>query len=455
MSTPVRVRFAPSPTGLLHIGNARAAVLNWLFASHEGGEFILRFDDTDRERSTLEFAEKIQEDLTWLGIHPARVYRQSDRLSLYESAAARLKASGRLYPCYETGEELSLKRKNQIARGRPPLYDRASLHLTEEQKKTYEKEGRTPHWRFKIETHQTIEWEDEIRGHVSFEGATLSDPVLIREDGTPLYTFASVVDDLDLAITHIIRGEDHVVNTAVQIQLIEALGGKAKAFSFAHFTLLTDREGQGFSKRLGSLSLDSFARQGIEPLTVINFLAKVGTSDAIDPHPHLEEIMASFDMKKFARSSPKFDLADLEILNKKLLHKMSYKDILPRLKDLKLEGVDEALWQAVQGNIDQLPQLRVWEEVCYRPLDPVLQSVIQAPEVLQAALHHLPSEGWTEASWNPWISAIKADTGATGRALFLPLRLALTGHDHGPELKGLIPLIGLDRCGARLRGERA
>lgn len=450
----LRLRFAPSPTGLLHIGNARAAVLNWLFTCRNGGEFLLRFDDTDRERSTLAFSEKISEDLEWLGIRPAAVYRQSDRLALYEAAAQKLKEMGRLYPCYETEQELTFKRKTQLARGRPPLYDRAALSLTEAQKKAYEQEGRLPHWRFKIDQDETIQWHDAIRGLVSFEGKSLSDPVLIREDGTPLYTFASVVDDLDLKISHIIRGEDHVVNTAVQLQIFRALEKEHHPITFAHFTLLTDREGQGFSKRLGSLSLDSFQRDGIEPLTIINFLAKVGTSDAIDPHPHLQDLIEGFDLEKFARSSPKFDQEDLTILNKKLLHTMSYEEIQPRLRETGLASCSHALWDAVHGNIDRLTDLKIWEQVCYQPMDPSTSPVVRESPVPVVALHHLP-ERWTPEAWDLWIQTIRQETGLSGKALFMPLRLALTGHNHGPELKGLIPLMGLERCRGRLAGERS
>ncbi|MEJ1996137.1 MAG: glutamate--tRNA ligase, partial [Limibacillus sp.] len=303
----MKLRFAPSPTGRLHVGNARVALINWLYARQNGGAFLLRMDDTDEERSTAEFAEAIERDLTWLGLAWDAFARQSERTERYDLAAQSLKASGRLYPCYETADELSLKRKAQLSAGRPPLYDRAALNLSEEKRRAYEAEGRRPHWRFKLE-HAAIDWDDLVRGPQHFEGDKLSDPVLIREDGRPLYTLSSVVDDAELGVTHVLRGEDHVANTAVQVQLFEALG--AEVPTFGHLPLLTDAEGKGLSKRLGSLSLEALRAEGLEPMTLNAYLAALGTSEHAEPALDLAELVARFDLSRYGRAAPKFDPAD-------------------------------------------------------------------------------------------------------------------------------------------------
>lgn len=348
----VAVRFAPSPTGLLHVGNVRLALVNWLFARKAGGNFLLRLDDTDEERSKPEYAEGIERDLTWLGLTWDRFARESDRYGRYDEVAAALKASGRLYPCYETPEELNLKRASLVSQGRPPIYDRAALRLGDADRARLESEGRKPHWRFKLE-HTPVEWTDLVRGPVHFEGAALSDPVLIREDGRPLYTLTSVVDDADLAITHVIRGEDHVANTAVQIQIFEALtnsegGGVVPVF--AHLPLLTDATGQGLSKRLGSLSVASLREEeGIEPMALASLLAKLGTSDAIEPRLTLDELVAEFDIAKVSRATPKFDPEELLRLNARILHLLPFERVAGELAALGLDDADAAFWEAEIG----------------------------------------------------------------------------------------------------------
>ena len=440
----VSVRFAPSPTGLLHVGNIRLALVNWLYARKSGGSFLLRLDDTDDERSTPEFAAAIEADLTWLGLVWNDRLRQSDRLARYREAAESLKAAGRLYPCYETAEELGLKRKSLLARGLPPLYDRAALKLSDADRARLEAEGRRPHWRFRLES-TPVAWEDLVRGPARFDGATLSDPVLVREDGRPLYTLSSVVDDIDTAISHVIRGEDHVANTAVQIQLIEALGGAVPAF--AHLPLLTDAAGQGLSKRLGSLSIASLREEeGLEPMALLSLLARLGTADAIEPFHGLDDLVAGFDMGRVSRATPKFDLEELRRLNARLLHGLCHAEAAPRLAALGFEGVDERFWLAVRPNLERLADVGDWWRVTHAPVTPAAPD----PAFTAAAAALLPPEPWDEATWGVWIERVKAGTGAKGKALFLPLRLALTGREHGPELKNLLPLIGRERALARL-----
>ncbi|KAA0598163.1 glutamyl-tRNA synthetase [Azospirillum lipoferum] len=447
MSTAVR--FAPSPTGRIHVGNVRLALVNWLFARKTGGSFMFRLDDTDEERSTQEFADAIATDLTWLGLTWDRFARESDRYPRYDEAAAALKAAGRLYPCYETPEELNLKRASLVSQGRPPIYDRAALRLTDEDRARLEGEGRKPHWRFKLNP-TPVEWIDLVRGPVRFEGTALSDPVLIREDGRPLYTLTSVVDDADFAITHIIRGEDHVANTAVQIQIFEALD--AVVPDFAHLPLLTDAGGQGLSKRLGSLSVGSLRDEdGIEPMAVNSLLAKLGTSDPIEARLTLDELVAEFDLSKVARGTPKFDPEELVRLNARILHLTPFDAVTSRLEALGLSGADAVFWEAVRPNLARLSDAREWWAVTHAPVPPVVED---AGFLAQAAAL-LPDEPWDLGTWGAWTNAVKGATGRKGKELFLPLRRALTGRDHGPELKNLLPLIGRARSLRRLAGETA
>ncbi|SDE08346.1 glutamate--tRNA ligase [Rhodospira trueperi] len=447
MST-VRVRFAPSPTGRLHVGNARAALVNWLFARRAGGVFVLRFDDTDAERSRPEFVEAIREDLRWLGLTWDEEAFQSARADRHAEIVGRLTAEGRLYACYETSEELEYKRRRQRAMGRPPIYDRAGLSLSDDERARLEAEGRRPHWRLRLD-HEDIRWDDLVRGPCHYDSAHLSDPVLVREDGTLLYTLPSVVDDIDMGITHVVRGEDHVVNTAVQIQLCRLLGGEPPAY--AHLSLLTDAGGEGLSKRLGSLSLADLRADGLEPMAVNALLARLGTSDDIAPASNLASLVDGFDLSHFGRATPKFDPADLARLNARLLHAMPYETAQPRLRALRADG-GAAFWEAIRGNLDRLADAGEWHAVAFGDIVPRARAAEDAG-FLGTALEALPEEPWDGATWGAWTGALKAATGRKGKGLFMPLRLALTGLDHGPELAALLPLIGRSRAAGRL--ERA
>ena len=431
------VRFAPSPTGRIHIGNARTAILNWLFARKSGGRFLLRFDDTDIGRSKAEYAEAIAADLDWLGIKPDEVEYQSKRIANYRAAVDRLIAAGRFYPAYETPDELDRRRKRQLARHKPPVYDRAALKLTAEDRTKLDAEGRKPHWRFKL-NHRTVEWTDLIRGPQHIDTATLSDPVLVREDGSFLYTLTSVVDDIEFGITHVIRGEDHVVNTAVQIEIFEALGGRVP--DFAHHSLLVGADGQGLSKRLGSLSIASLRESGLEAMAVVSHAALLGTSDSIHPCLDYDELIAGFDLAKLSRAPARFDEAELRGLNARLLHKTPYTAVKDRLG-----GLSEAFWLAVRGNLTVFADVERWKAIVYGEIP-------EAPKdgFVRESAAVLPPEPWDSATWKTWTDALKARTDRKGKALFMPLRLALTGLDHGPELAALLPLIGRERALKRL-----
>jgi glutamyl-tRNA synthetase len=443
----VTVRFAPSPTGRLHAGNIRTALINDLFARKHGGDFILRLDDTDQERSTVEFARGIEMDLAWLGLEWTKLVHQSDRFPLYAAAVEKLKEAGRLYPAYETPEELELKRKRQLARGKPPVYDRAALQLSDEEKAKLEAERRKPHWRFKLEPRDVI-WDDLVRGRQHVDAASLSDPVLIRGDGTYLYTLPSVVDDIDLSVTHVIRGEDHVANTAPQIQLFEALGAKPPAFG--HHNLLVGPDGQALSKRDRSLAIEGMRAEGLEPLAVVSYAATIGTSDPVAPHASLDKLVQLFDFAKLSRAPARFDPHDLRLLNAKLLHMLPYAAVAGRLENMGVSGGD-AFWETVRGNLTVLADAKIWWRVATGPLEPVIENA----DLCREAARLLPPEPWDEETWPAWSSGVKAATGARGKALFQPLRLALTGEAHGPELKYLLPLIGRDRARARLEGRTA
>jgi glutamyl-tRNA synthetase len=441
----VRVRFAPSPTGKLHVGNTRAAVLNWLFARQQAGSFLLRIDDTDGERSTAAFAAGIEADMAWLGLRHDRFARQSERFDRYRDALERLKAAGLLYPAYETAEELERRRKRQMAQGRPPIYDRAALKLTAEDRALLEGEGRRPHWRFRL-AQQPVEWTDLVRGAVKVDTATLSDPVLVREDGQFLYTLPSVVDDIDFAITHVIRGEDHVVNTAVQIEIITALGGALP--QFAHYPMIVGRDGEKLSKRLGSLSLEDLRGQGVDPMAVNSLLAKIGTSDPVEARRTLDELAAEFAFEKIGHAAARLDPDDLKRLSVKLLHMKPWAEVADELAPA---GFGEDFWLAVRDNLETTADAVDWWNVATAPLEPVI-----ADAALTSQAADLMPEGEPdEATWQPWTKAVSAATGRKGKDLFLPLRLALTGRDHGPEMKRFLPFIGRARAVARLRGERA
>ncbi len=438
------VCFAPSPTGLLHVGHARTALINWLFAHRRGGTFLLRLDDTDAEPSTGEFAEAIEWDLRWLGLEWDRMARQSERLQHYHAACERLRDANRLYACYETAEELEDTRQRRLARGEPPIYDRAALRLTEAERGAFESEGRKPHWRFLLE-HGDIAWDDLARGSVRFHAENLSDPVLVREDGTYPYMLPSSVDDLEFGVTHVIRGEDHVAGTAVQIQLFRALG--ADAPDFAHLPLLSDTEGKGLSRRIGSMTLESLREDGIEPMALNTFLARLGSADAMEPRQNLADLAADFDITHLGRATPKFDARQLRILNAKLLHATPYAVVAERLRTMDLEHADATFWEAVRPNLASLGEARDWHAICFEDIPPVIEDVL----FVVRARDLLPPEPWDKATWKRWTEAVRAETGHTGTELFLSLRLALTGRPEGPEMEDLMPLIGhakaLDRLG--------
>ena len=441
----VTVRFAPSPTGKLHVGNVRAALWNWLFARKEGGKFILRIDDTDLERSTKAYENGIKTDLTWLGLTWDDTFSQSARFANYDAAAEKLKAAGLLYACYETAEELDRMRKLQRARSLPPVYNRAGLSYTDEQLKAFEAEGRKPHWRFKL-SQTPVVWNDLIRGETTVDTSSVSDPVLIREDGQYLYTLPSCVDDIDKNITHVMRGEDHVTNTAVQVELIRALG--AEPPQFAHHSLLIGADGEGLSKRLGALSIEAMRESGLEPAAITSLLAKLGTSDPVVAQPELDALANSFSFEAAGRAPARFDDAELAALNAKLLHETPYQEVAARLERL---NVSEALWNAVRGNITRIEDAGVWREVVEGEIDPVIEDA----EFTSTASTMVPDAPLTDESWSDFTNALKDATGAKGKKLFMPLRLALTGQQRGPEMGPLFALIGSEKARARLKGQRA
>ena len=441
MSGKPVVRFAPSPTGLLHVGNARQAVANFLFARRHDGRFILRLDDTDQERSRPEHETAIEQDLRWLGLDWDETFRQSDRLDRYAAAAEQLKRAGRLYPCFETEEELRAKREQRVRRGQAPVYDRAMLKLTAEQRANAEAGGKRPYWRFLL-SGETVQWRDLVLGRRQVKLPAVSDPVLIRTDGTPLYTFTSVVDDIACGATHLIRGEDHVSNTGVQIDLFAALGAPPPAF--AHLPLLVDTAGGKLSKRIDSLSLRGLRGDGIEPMAITSYLARLGTADDPEPLP-LEALAAGFDFGRVSHSAARFDARQLLALNRRVLHALPFAVVADRLPT----GATEAFWLAVRGNLDLLNEARGWWDVVAGTIVP---PVIEGEgEFLGTALDLLPSEPWDRRVWSSWTSALREQTGRKGRALFHPLRLALTGEEQGPELRDLLPLMGRARAAERLR----
>jgi glutamyl-tRNA synthetase len=442
----VKVRFAPSPTGNLHVGNLRTALVNFLFARHQGGHFMLRIDDTDTDRSTVAFEESIRADLIWMGMQWDSEDRQSARLERYDAALQQLVAAGRAYACYETPEELALKRKAQLSAGRPPVYDRAALKLTDDQKAAFEAEGRRPHWRFLLD-HSDVAWTDMVRGDVSYHMSSLSDPVLFREDGRVIYTMASVVDDIDHAITHIIRGEDHVTNSAAQIQLFQALGASAPVMG--HVALLAGADGEGLSKRLGSLSIGQLRGEGTEATALASLLARIGTSDPVVPAASMASIIDGFDLSRFGRATAKFDPAELAQVNVRVIQQLDFAAVADRLSSLDIGG-GEPFWLAVRDNLEAVDEAARWWQVCTAPLAPVIEAV----EVTNAAADLLP-DGDLAGVWGDWTKAVGAATGAKGRGLFMPIRLSLTGQARGPEIGPLLPFIGRERILARLRGETA
>lgn len=442
----VKVRFAPSPTGKLHVGNVRTALANWLYAKAHGGEFVLRIDDTDLERSTLEYEQGIETDLTWLGLGWDAKFNQSARFPLYQQAIDRLKSQGRLYPAYDTAEELERRRRLALAQHKPPIYDRAALKLSDAERAGLEAEGRRPHWRFKLEG-KRVQWNDLVRGHSEVDTASMSDPVLIREDGLFLYTPTSVADDIDMGITHVIRGEDHVTNTGVQIEIFEALGAKPPVF--AHMPLLVGADGEALSKRLGSLSIEQLRDGGFEPIAVLSHLAKIGTSDALEVGASLEALAAGFDFGKMGRAPARYDSADLERLNASTLHAMPYAEAQPRLAE-RDSDLGQTFWLAIRANLTLFDGAANWVRVVNGPVEPLRDE----PDFLAEAARLLP-ETVDAGAWSAWTGAIKDATNRKGKQLFLPLRRALTGLDHGPEMGPMLQLIGRERALARLEGRTA
>ena len=432
-------RFAPSPTGNLHVGNIRTALHNWLLAKSAGGRFLLRIDDTDAARSAEQYVDGIRADLTWLGLEWDGEERQSARLAIYEMAFEKLREAGRVYRCYETAQELDLKRKVLLGRGLPPIYDRAALALTEADHARFAAEGVAPHWRFKLDHAEPIEWIDGIRGRQHFEAAQLSDPVVRRADGSWLYMLPSAIDDVEMGVTDVLRGEDHVSNTAAQLQMFTALG--ASPPRFAHEALLVGNEGK-LSKRLGSLGCDAFRERGIEPQTIVASLARLGTSQPVEPIMDRARLIESFDLATFGRAPARFDEAELERLNHAIVHQLSYSEVADRLP----AGMNERAWLAVRPNLERVADAADWWRVITGPI--VAPEFGEEDRAFLAQAADLLS--WGEDPWGALTSALKDATGRKGRALFMPLRQALTGRDHGPDMHALLPLIGERRARERL-----
>jgi glutamyl-tRNA synthetase len=432
-------RFAPSPTGRLHVGNIRTALHNWLLARKAGGRFVLRIDDTDAERSREEYVEAIRADLEWLGLSPDGEERQSARLSHYQAAFERLRGEGRVYPCYETAQELELKRKVLLGRGLPPIYDRAALRLSDAERAAKEAEGVAPHWRFKLDRDEAIEWLDGIRGPQHFDPAQLSDPVVRRADGSWLYMLPSAVDDIEMGVTDVLRGEDHVSNTALQLQMFTALG--AEPPRFAHEALLVGSEGK-LSKRLGALGCAAFRERGIEPVALVALLARLGTSLPAEPIADRAVLVETFDLAHFGRAPARFDDAELDRLNAAIVHQMSYADVRARLP----VGMTEAGWLAIRPNLAHVGEAADWWAIVTGP--------VEAPDLADEDRAYLAEAAralsWSDDPWHTLTDALKAATGRKGKALFHPLRLALTGRDSGPDMKALLPLIGESETRARL-----
>ena len=435
-------RFAPSPTGYLHVGNLRTALMNYLIARKPGGTFILRIDDTDPERSKQDYVDAIQRDLEWLGLTWDRMERQSERLDRYAEAADALRDKVRFYEAFETPVELDLKRKKQLNMGRPPVYDRAALALSEEDKAGLRAERGDGVWRFKLD-HARIEWTDGILGDISIDAASVSDPVLIRGDGQVLYTLASVVDDTEMGVTHVVRGADHVTNTATQIQIIEALGGTVP--SFAHHSLLTGPQGESLSKRLGSLSLRDFREQGIEPMALLSLLARLGSSDPVELRSSLEDLAEHFDPARFGSAPTKFDQADLLPLTARVLHERPFEDVADEIANLGVPSdMAPAFWEVMRANVTTMADLAPWWEICRDGADPMIAE--EDADFVREAMGLLPDAPYSKDTWSTWTSAVKDATGRKGKGLFMPLRLAVTGQTRGPDMGDLMPLLQMVRA---------
>ena len=433
----VITRFAPSPTGLLHLGNIRTALINWLYARTHNGKFILRIDDTDQERSKDEYISKIKYDLEWLGIDYDDTFNQSSRFERYREQFEKLKADGRIYPCYETPEELERKRKLQMASGGKQVYDRSSLSLTDEEKRSYEDDGRKPHWRFLLQT-ERLKWNDLLKGELDIDLTSLSDPVLFREDGVPLYTFSSAVDDIDYNITNVIRGDDHTSNTAVQIEIINAID--KNRITFAHHALLKASSGDKLSKRDNVISIDSFRKSNLEPLAILSLLATIGTSQSIELKDSLNQIISEFKLETISTSPGRIEIDVLNALNKKQVQKLNFDEVSERLKNID-EKIDEKFWNTIRSNLETVEGVKQWSDIVFD------SKSIEAEdkEYIKSAMELIPDDPWDENTWELWTSAIKEKTGRKGKELFLPLREAFTGMSHGPEMKLLSQLLGREK----------
>ena len=426
-------RFAPSPTGVLHVGNLRTALITWIATRSRSGKFILRIDDTDYERSKKEYIDTIKKDLNWLGIDWDLCFCQSDRLAKYEEAKQKLIKSGRLYPCYETEEELAVRKKSLLSRNLPPIYDRASLNLSISEKQKLEKQGVKPHWRFLL-TDEDIIWNDKVRGYLKFSAKSLSDPVLIRTDGTLTYSLASVVDDIEYGITDIVRGEDHISNSAIHIQLFKALGGQPP--EFAHISLLSAKE-KKLSKRVGGFNVEELKEKGILPLSLAIFLSKMGTSDILDAKRRIPDLIKEFEFNKLSKATVQYDCRELAIFNTKVIHSLTYNEVKDKLQELGMKNIDENFWLSVRGNIERIEEVQEWWWICKEDIN----TTILDKEVIQLAREQLPQGELNFKTWDIWMNNIKGYTNKRGKKLFLPIRVALTGEEQGPELKNLLPLM--------------
>ena len=439
----VTTRFAPSPTGLLHLGNIRTALINWLFARTNNGKFILRIDDTDTERSKDEFVSKIKYDLEWLGIDYDETFNQSSRFEVYKERFEFLKDQGRIYPCYETPEELERKRKLQLAAGGKQVYDRSALKLTDQEKRDFENEGRKPHWRFLMNS-ERIKWNDILKGDIEIDLTSLSDPVLFREDGVPLYTFSSAVDDIDFNVTNVIRGDDHISNTAVQIELINTFD--KNNLVFAHHALLKASSGDKLSKRDNVISIESFRESNIEPLAILSLLATIGTSNSIELKNSIDQIINEFRINTISTSPGRIETDLLNALNRKLIQSYDFDKVKDRLGKVD-QKIDEKFWTAIRGNLNTVEEIKQWADI-------VFDSMIIEPkdkEFISLAIDLIPDEPWDDNTWDKWTLAIKEKTNRKGKELFLPLREAFTGLSQGPEMKKLIQLIGRSKIIERVK----
>ncbi len=430
-------RFAPSPTGYIHVGNLRTALMNYLIAAKAGGTFILRIDDTDPERSKEEYVDGIKRDLEWLGLHWDRVERQSERLDRYAAAADKLREMGRFYEAFETPTELDLKRKKQLNMGKPPVYDRAALALSDTEKDRLRAERGNGVWRFKLDQ-ERIEWTDGILGDISIDAASVSDPVLIKADGQVLYTIASVVDDTEMGVTHVVRGSDHVTNTATQIQIIEALGGTVP--DFAHHSLLTGPQGEKFSKRFRVASLRDLREQGIEPMALLSLMARLGSSDPVELQTDMAALIDGFDIGRFGAAPTKLDTDDLLPLSARVLQGQSFDTVKTHIAELGVpEGLAPQFWEVTRENISTLKDLASWWELFHDGADPVIED--EDKEFVAQAMELLPDGPYDSDTWGSWTAAVKDATGRKGRGLFMPLRKALTGQAHGPDMSQVLPLL--------------